>query len=290
MISLRWRIGAVIAPFIFYLVFFLAPLGLALVESLRTYVAGAIGSSADAPFTLQNYKALIAPVYFGYLGDTFRLSLIATAAVLVLSYPLAHYLARMPSGLWRKMLVVGLVLMLFMSTLVKVYALAISFGPTGFGRPLANLLGTYPNSRLMSEIFVVVGLFNFLFPIATLMQVGTIQNVNPRFLEAALALGANRLTGHLKVVLPQCLDGLISAFLVVYTLAISAFVIPMILGRGQITFITNLIYTRFSELANYPSGAALSVLMLLVSLTMVFLISNMLSRLVSRRFNTVKSS
>ncbi|MGF7160785.1 ABC-type spermidine/putrescine transport system permease subunit I [Rhodoligotrophos appendicifer] len=287
MFSLRWRVGAVILPFVFYVVFFLAPLSLSFFESLRTYVAGAIGSSANAPFTLENYIALLSPAYLGFLGHTFRLSLIATVLVLLASYPFAHHLARRPSGTTRKLMVSGLVLLLFMSTLVKVYSLSISLGPTGFGRPLAALLGTHPNSRMMSEIFVVLGLFGFLYPIATLMQIGTIQNINPRYLEAALALGANRLTSHFKVVLPLCIDGLIATFLVIFTLAISAFVIPMILGRGHITFITNLIYTRFSELANYPSGAALSMLMLVISLTMVFVFSGLLSRFVARRLKTV---
>lgn len=287
MISLRWRLGLIVAPFVFYAVFFLGPLALTFVESFRTYVAGAIGSSADAPLTVHNYQELLLPVYLGFLADTIRLSLIATVLVLVVSYPLAHHLARRPSGAIRKLLVSGLVLLLFMSTLVKVYSLSISLGPTGFGRPLASFLGTYPNSRMMSEIFVVIGLFCFLYPIATLMQVGAIQNVNPRYLEAALALGANRIVSHLKVVLPLCLDALIAAFLVIFTLAISAFVIPMILGRGHVTFITNLIYARFSELANYPSGAALSMLMLVISLATVFLVSGLLSRVLSRRLGPV---
>ena len=285
MISLRWRLAAVAAPFVFYLLFFLAPLALALVESLRSYLPGAIGSNADAPFTSANYADLASPVYLGFLGDSLRLSLIATVLALALAYPVAHDLARRRSGPLRKLLVSGLVLLLFLSTLVKVYSLSISLGPMGFGRSLASLLGTFPNSRMMSEVFVVLGLFNFLFPIATLMQVGTIQNINPRLLEAALSLGANRLSGHLKVVLPLCLEGLISAFLVVFTLSVSAFVIPMILGRGHVTFVANLIYTRFSELGNYPSGAALSVLMLVMSIGIVFAISGVLTRLVARRYH-----
>lgn len=276
--------AAIAAPFVFYLLFFLSPLLLALVESLRSYVPGAIGSNADAPFTTANYADLATPVYLRFLGDSLRLSLIATGLALLLAYPVAHDLARRPSGPLRKLLVSALVLLLFLSTLVKVYALSISLGPMGFGRSLASLLGTWPNSRMMSEVFVVLGLFNFLFPIATLMQVGTIQNINPRYLEAALALGANRITSHAKVVLPLCMDGLISAFLVTFTLAISAFVIPMVLGRGHVTFVANLIYTRFSELGNYPSGAALSVLMLMLSIGIVFAISGLLTRLVARRY------
>ena len=283
MLSLRWRLALLASPLVIYLVLFLAPLSFMVTESFRTYVPGSIGSTRDAPFTLENFAILIDPAYVFYFADTFRLAFIAAALALGLGYPLAHHIARRPAGFVRKSIVSTLVLLMFMSALVKVYALTVTLGPVGIGRPLAGFLDTGMNSRMMGELFVVIGLFSFLYPIACLMLVATIQNVNPRYLEAAVALGANRITGHIRVVLPLCLEGLVSTFLVVYTLGISAFVIPMILGRGQVDFITNLIFTRFSEIANYPSGSALSVLMLIVSLTLVFLISGLLSRLVTRR-------
>jgi putative spermidine/putrescine transport system permease protein len=54
------------------------------------------------------------------------------------------------------------------------------------------------------------------------------------------------------------------------TLCLSAFVIPMVLGKGRILFVANLIYTRFSEVADYPSGAAISLVMLALSLIVIY--------------------
>ncbi|RAI01576.1 ABC transporter permease [Acuticoccus sediminis] len=283
MLSLRWGLYLIAAPLGFFLAFFLTPLGFSAAESLRPYVPGMVGSSDEGGLTLENYRVLIEPVYLGYLAETFRISFIATMLTLLAAYPLATHIARRPSDLIRKVLIAGLVMLMFMSTLVKVYAITIALGPLGFGRPIAALFGTYLNSSAMSEIAVLFGLFSFLLPIGTLMLVATIQNINPRYLEASLALGANHLSSHLKVMLPLALPGLTSAFLVTFTLGISAFVIPMILGRGRVTFVTNLIYTRFSEISNYPSGAALSMLMLLLSLLMVYVIAGALNRLIGRQ-------
>jgi ABC-type spermidine/putrescine transport system permease subunit I len=79
----------------------------------------------------------------------------------------------------------------------------------------------------------------------------------------------------MTVTLPLSGRGLVAAFLFSFTFSISAFVIPMILGRGRVLFVSNLIYNRFSEIANYPSGAAISIVMFLLSLMTVYLISRL---------------
>ena len=77
--------------------------------------------------------------------------------------------------------------------------------------------------------------------------------------------------------------GILSAFLIGYTLSISAFVVPMILGRGKLLFVSNLIYSRFSEIANYPSGSAISIVMLMLSLIIIYVVS----RVAAARWDTV---
>ena len=71
----------------------------------------------------------------------------------------------------------------------------------------------------------------------------------------------------------MCVPGLLSAFLISFTLCLSAFVVPMILGKGKILFVSNLIYARFSEIANYPSGSAISIIMLVLSLLIIYGVS-----------------
>ena len=92
------------------------------------------------------------------------------------------------------------------------------------------------------------------------------------------ALGAPRWKSHVSITVPLCIPGILSAFLICFTLCLSAFVIPMILGKGKVLFVSNLIYSRFSEIANYPSGSAIAIVMLFLSLVIIYSINNVVSR------------
>jgi putative spermidine/putrescine transport system permease protein len=259
------------------------PLANVVDESFKLYVPGRIGSAKDAPYTLANYIELFLPVYFFYFLDTYRLGLIACGVALFVAYPMAYYVARQPPGTKRKITVGFLIAMMFLSALVRVYSIELTFGPVGFLRQISNLIGVAPNSRTILEILVIAGLAHFIIPISALVLVGTLQNINPRLAEAAQALGAPRWKAHLTITIPLSARGILSAFLICYTLSISAFVVPMILGKGKLLFISNLIYSRFSEVANYPSGSAISLIMLVVSLLIIYIVS----RVASARWGTV---
>ena len=69
---------------------------------------------------------------------------------------------------------------------------------------------------------------------------------------------------------PLSVRGLLAAFLINYTIAISAFVVPMVLGKGKVLFMSNLIYSRFGEASNYPSGAAIAIQLLALALIMIY--------------------
>jgi ABC-type spermidine/putrescine transport system permease subunit I len=254
-----------------------APLINLLDQSFRTYVPGHVGASNDAPYTLQNYTDFAAPAYTLYFLDTFRISLIATAIAVVAGFIVAYQVAREPRLVVRRLWLTFIVAMLFLSQLVRVYAIGIAFGPSGLRR-LIIWEGLDPNNSSITEMMVIVGMLNYLIPIAALTLIGTIQNVNPRLAEAAQALGAARWQAQLSITVPLSMRGILSAFLIDYTLCISAFVVPLILGRGQVIFVANLIYSRFADLADYPSGAALSMIMLALSLMMIYLITHLAAR------------
>ncbi len=269
-----------IAPvLVVYAAFYLIPLLIVVQESFKEYVPGRIGG-VGGTFTLANYLDLMKPAYFIYFLDTFRISLIATLLGLAVGYPFAYLIARSPAGPVRTACVAFLISMLFLSVIVRVYSLALTIGPIGILNPLANFLGVSPNSIMLIEVVVTAGLLHYVIPIAALTLVGTIQNINPALENAAQSLGAPRWKAFFGITVALSIRGIISAFLLGYAVSISAFVVPLILGKGIILFATNLIYRRFSEVANYPGGAAIAVIMLVLSLIIVYGIM----RLVSRRF------
>lgn len=260
------------------LVLLLIPLMNTVVVSFKQFTPGEIGAASNAPFTLQNYSQLFNNAYLYYFFQTYWLSFVATVIALAIGFPIAHIIARLPTGWKRRLLVSFLVVIMFLSALVRVYAIELTFGPVGFLRPIAHALGINPNGGLMIELITTAGLLHYVIPMSALVLIGTIQNINPRLPDAAEALGAPRWWAHLSVTLPLAKKGIIEAFLISYTLCISAFVIPMILGEGRLLFVTNLIFNRFSAVADYPSGAAMAVVMVVVSLMLVYGVTLISSR------------
>ena len=253
-----------------FLVLLVLPLANIVEESFRLFVPGRIGAAKDAPYTLFNYAELAEPAYLYYFVETVRFGLISSVIALLIAFPIAYLTARQPSPMLRRLAIGFLIGMMFLSTLVRVYALQLTFGPTGFARLLAGFLGMSPNGRAYTEMVVIFGLLHYLIPISAITLLGTIQNIDPRLGEAAQALGAPRWKAHLTITVPLCVPGLLSAFLICFTLCLSAFVVPMILGKGKVLFVSNLIYSRFSEIANYPSGSAVSIVMLVMSLAIIY--------------------
>src|SRR5262245_3364690 len=246
--------------------FLLLPIVNVALESFRPYVPGRIGGARDAPFTLANYADLIHPVYLEALARMVVFATVATVAALIMAFPLAYLMARTRRHLLRIGLLGLLVGLLFLSALVRVYSLELTFGSVGLGRFIAALMGVSPNSRPYAGFLVIIGLMHHSIPLAALIVTGTIQNINPRLAEAAQALGAPLWRAHLSITVPLSTPGLLSAFLVCYTINLSAFVVPMILGKGKVHFLSNLVYDRYGELSNFPSGSAIAMQLFTVTL------------------------
>lgn len=258
-------------------VLLILPLMMVAWESILPHVAGRIGAAREG-LTLENYAELLSPAYALYFYDTFRIGFIACAVALLFGYPVAHLIANEANSTRRRLYVTFFVAMMFLSVLARVYSIALTFSPVGFLRPVSAWLGLNPNGRIMAELLVIMGLVHLTLPIAALSLVGALQNINPRLVEAAQSLGAARWQAHLTITLPLSAGAALSAFLICYSLCISAFIIPMVLGKGRVLFVSNLIYSRFGEVANFPGGAAIAIALLVATMTLVYLLSAVAGR------------
>jgi ABC-type spermidine/putrescine transport system permease subunit I len=258
-----------------FVLFLVLPMLTVLDESLRTFEPGRIGSVEGAPLTSLNYTELFLPVYLRYFIQTYLLAFCASGLAIIFAFPIAYYIARNASAWVRKASISAIIGLMFLSALVRVYSIQLTFGSAGILGPVMSVLEVNTNGRMYIYFVIVAGLLHYAVPMSILILIGAIQNLNPRLTEAAQSLGASALKSHLTVTIPLCIRGLVSAFLVSMTLGISAFVIPWILGRGRVLFISNLVYSRFSEVANYPSGAAISIVMMVLSILLIFVMSRL---------------
>lgn len=265
-----------------YATLFVVPMVLLLVESLHEFTPGRVGSVAGAEWTLDNYAELIHPSFLQFFLQTLGISVSATLVGVVVAFPISYQIACRLSSRLRVVAIVSLAAFMLLSIIVKTYALELSFGAVSPLNPILHAVGISTSSGFYIQALVAAGLLQFIIPIAILTLVGTHQNIDRHLVEAAQALGAPAWRAHLAITLPLAMPGVLSAALLAFSFGVSAFVIPMILGKGRVLFLSNLIYNRFSEVANYPSGASISIVTLVVSMSLVFLLVRLIT-MVRRR-------
>lgn len=275
----KWSVVVLlILPAVFFMAIFAGALLTIVVQSFQTYTPGRIVQEPYV-FTLENYRQYFAVggPYLGFLLDTLRISAVATALSVILAYPLAYKISRTASPKIRKTLLIVLVASFFTSTMVKVFSIMMFLGDNGVLNSLLKIAGLEPIRFLGSEAAVVIGLIYTLFALAALALIGPIGNVSPTLEDAALNLGASRIQTFFKVTLPLSMPGIVAATLLTYALAVSSFIIPLFLGRGSVTMMSVIIYRRFSDSFNYPGGSAMSVIVLVTTLSIAYGLTRILS-------------
>lgn len=259
-----------------YALLMVGPLILLARESLKRYVPGRIGGADDGAVTLANYLTLVEPAYLYYFLDTFRIGLIVSFLGVALGYPIAYYIARKASRAARRLWIASLIAWLFLSVIVRLYAILLTYGPVGALKNVSWAFGLSPAAPGFVEVQVAIGLLHVVLPLCALTLIGTVQNVNPSLEDAAQTLGAPRWAAFFNVTVALSMPGIVSAFLIAYAFCISNFVVPLILGKGIVLFVSNLIYIRFSEVANFPGGAAIAIVMLILSVFVVYGLTSLL--------------
>lgn len=251
------------------LVFFVIPNALLLSTSfLRSEAQQLTGE-----LTLENYTFLFTrPIYIGAFVRTFVVGASVGLLCVLLGYPLAYFLVRTKSR-WKGVLIALSLAPLLASVVVRTYGWYIVLNRFGIANDLLLWFGiTSQRLPLMpSTGAIIVGLAHALLPYTVLTLMGSIGGINPSLELAAMSLGANRRRTFLEVVLPLCLPGLIGGFILSFSVAISAYATPAILGGPATLVMATAIYSFMTQLLDWSIGAALAVVMTVSSLTLFFI-------------------
>jgi spermidine/putrescine transport system permease protein len=255
-----------LAPGVLWLgVFFLVPLGFLGYESLES------GLFPDFQFTWEfsNFSNGIRD-YHEQLVRSFVYAGIATIACLVLAYPLVYWIA-FRAGPWRNLLLLVIVAPFFVTYLVRTLAwlnILADEGPVvGLLRDL-HVLG--PDGRLLATTFAVVSgiTYNF-FPFMALPIYVSLEQIDPRLLEAAKDLYASSTQAFLRVTLPLSAPGIVAGTLLTFIPAAGDFINAALLGTPNQAMIGNVIQAKFLESLDYPGAASLSFILMGTILVML---------------------
>lgn len=256
-----------ILPTIFFCAFFLVPLGVVLVSSLL--------ESGSLQLTLSHYARILLDQYhWGVILLTFRIALMTTVICILIGYPLAWFLVQVVrSNLLRRIFIIVLVLPLFTSNIVRSFGWMIMLGRNGQVNEILRAVGLIdkPLRLIGTETGILIGMVYILLPFIVLAVGTSLSSLNRDLVVASADLGANRLETFFHITLPLSLPGLISGAIMVFALAVSAYVTPALLSGGRLTVISMLIYQQYSTVFDFNYGGALSIVLLVFTLSLVAL-------------------
>jgi putative spermidine/putrescine transport system permease protein len=261
-------------------VLYVIPLGVYFINSFHRFLDGRI----LPVWTLQTYVEYFTdPFTYKVVGTTLRLSLLVTALSIIIGYPLAYALhTRVRSAAVKGLLALLLFSPLLVSVVVRTYGWMILLAGTGLVNTLLRRLGVIdqPISLLFNMTGVVISLTHILLPFAIFPMYSVMSRLDLSLKEAAHDLGAGWWDTFKHVTLPLTMPGIVAGALICFTLALSAFVTPRLLGGGRVQVMPLMVYNNTVDI-NWPTGAVSGLVLLLMSIAAVWMLNGLLRRLPS---------
>jgi putative spermidine/putrescine transport system permease protein len=226
-----------------------------------------------AEFTSANYVAVLTDSFYLLLMlRTIGLGLLVTAITLVLGYPLALMIVRSPPRM-KTMLIAIALSPLLINLVVRTYAWLVLLGDTGVINNWLKAIGLISSPLPINGnwVSVTIGLVHITLPLMVLSLVAVLENIDRKLAEAAESLGATDLRVMRKIVFPLSLPGIGSGSLLVFCFTISAFVTPALLGGNRVSTVSTMIYQKFTFSANWPVGATLVFILLVMNIAVIAL-------------------
>lgn len=225
----------------------------------------------EMTFTLSNYTRLLDPLYIKVLWHSFYMALVATGICLVIGYPFAYIIAKMPEK-WRPIMLFLVIVPFWTNSLIRTYGLKIVLGTQGvLNKSLLALdIIDKPIRIMYSESAVMIGLVYILLPFMILPLYSSIEKLDNTYLEAAKDLGASKLQRLIKIVLPLTMPGIIGGCLLVLLPALGMFYVADLLGGAKNLLIGNVIKSQVLNARDWPFGAATSIALTLAMAVMLY--------------------
>ena len=225
-------------------------------------------------WNLLNYETLFSkPVYLEVLLRTIRIAASVTVCSLLLGYPLAYYLS-FHAGARKELLYQLVIVPLWVSYLVRGYAWKTILGSEGVLNGFLQYLHLThePVAFLLYSPFAVVLMLTHIYtPFVFLPIYAALEHIPRPLVEASHDLGAGSVQTFLRVILPLSIPGLLAGATFAFVLSLGDFLAPLLVGGASGTMIANVVQSLFGAAYDWPLGAAISVCILIITISLLFL-------------------
>jgi putrescine transport system permease protein len=272
----QWLRAALSVPYLWLLLFFLAPFAIILKISLADPIVAlppftpmfdwAAEGWDRIHLTLDNYLFLVQDRYYAVIYlNSIKLAAISTLLCLLLGYPMAYFIARQPAR-WRNLLLLGIVLPFWISFLLRVYAWIGLLNTNGVINQVLQWLGLIdqPLQLIYNDFAVYLGIVYSYLPFMILPLYANLEKLDRDLEDAASDLGARRWQVFRDVTLPLSMPGVIAGCLLVFIPAIGEFIIPALLGGSDTLMIGRALWDEFFINRDWPVASAVSVVLMLI--------------------------
>lgn len=259
---------AMIGPIAIWMTLFVA-IPLVYVFVISFLKKGTYGG-VDFAFTLSNYTDIFNSLYLKIFIYSLAVSAAVTIACILIAYPYAYFVAK-KSPITRVVLLMFVMIPFLTNSLIRTYGWMILIRSEGIINKilLSMHIIKQPLDLIYTNGAVILGLVYTLLPFMILPLYSSIEKLDKSLLEAAKDLGANSVKTFLKVTLPLTVPGIFAGSIMVFIPALGLFFIADLLGGSKIMLIGNLIRNQFLTARNWPFGAALSMVLILITLALV---------------------
>ncbi|MBL5805934.1 ABC transporter permease [Bacillus sporothermodurans] len=237
-------------------------------------------NSADAVYSLKNYIALFTDSYYlSSLWLTVKISLYSVIVALLLGYPIALTMAKSSQRV-RGYITLLIASPLLVSIVVRNFGWYLLLLPNGtINQFLLNMgIINTPLKLLFSELGVVIGLSNAYLPFMVLAIVTSLYNIDPSLEKAGAILGASPLRSFFSITLPLSLPGVVSGCVLVFSLSMSAYVTPALMGGANVPVMPVVLYDQINNLLKWTFGSALSYVLLATTLLLVLVFTRSMEK------------
>lgn len=267
-INSLWLLGLV--PFLVFLFFFLLPILLLFALAFNPSVPGV--ATFQRTLTIDNFKTIFGnPLYYGSAIRSIELAAVTSIAALVLGYPLAFVVAKTKNPGRNTFFTILILVSMQLDLVVRMYGLGVLFGNNGLinGSLLQHHIISHPLPLMYNFFGVVVGLVQLSLPFMVLSLVGVIRGINPSLEEAARSLGASRWATFWRITIPLSMPGILAGSLLTFAISVSSYVVPAVLGGYHVIVMPIQIYEQIFELGYWQFGAAMGVILFVISLVVM---------------------
>jgi spermidine/putrescine transport system permease protein len=254
-----------------FFVFFLMPLSVIFIYAVST---GTLFSGEPLSLTLENFVVIFQKKhYLIILLRSLKISFLTTVCSIILSYPVAFYLAKRTR--FDRVLIVVLMIPFWVNYLIRTFAWKLILSENGILNQFLLWLGVIdePLRILYSQVSVLLGLIYTFTPMMVLPLYASLLRIDDSLIEASLDLGASRIRSFFDVTFKLSLTGIFAGILLVFIPVMGTFAIPAILGGTDSVMIGNIIENQFSIVGDWNFGSAFTIALAVLSIALVLFYS-----------------